>query len=179
VSTGHGRTITAVRTHLEMRARSALRPAVPPPGEHSLERERLSGPDYRALYLAVGDAYLWRDRLVLEDDELDAYFASPNVQLWILRVAGDIAGYFELQRHDDGRVEIVYFGLVARYFGRGLGGWMLTRAVEEAFAFGATNLTLHTCTLDSPRALPNYLARGFVVAREEKYEVEPQSRPPA
>ena len=179
MATDPGPAITAVRTHLEMRALSALRPATTPLGDYSFAREKLNGEDYRALYLAVGDAWLWRDRLVLSDDELNAYFASPNVQLWILRVAGEAAGYVELQRHADDRVEIVYFGLVARYFGRGLGGWMLTRAVEEAFAFGAVNLTLHTCTLDSPRALPNYLARGFVIARAELYEVEPRSRAPA
>jgi GNAT superfamily N-acetyltransferase len=173
VSVDHGGATTAVRTHLEMRAVSGLRPALMPPGELTLARERLSPQEYRVLYSAVGDAYLWRDRLALADQELDDYFASPNVQLWMLRVAGEVAGYFEFQRHDDGRVEIMYFGLVARYFGRGLGGWMLTRAVEEAFALGATRLTLHTCTLDSPRALPNYLARGFVITREEVYEVEP------
>ncbi len=144
-----------------------------PTGDPTLAQEQLSPLDYRALYSAVGDAYLWRDRLALGDQELDDYFASPNVQLWMLRAAGKVAGYFELQRHDDGRVEIAYFGLIAGYFGRGLGGWMLTRAVEEAFAFGATTLTLHTCTLDSPHALPNYLARGFVITREEEYEIEP------
>ena len=66
-------------------------------------------------------------------------------------------------------MEIVYFGLIGRYFGRGLGGWMLTRAVEEAFALGATRVILNTCTLDAPQALPNYLARGFVIMREERY----------
>ncbi len=144
-----------------------------PAGDLTLARERLSAQEYRALYAAVGDAFLWRDRFALSDGELDDHFASPNVQLWMLRVAREMAGYFELQRHDDGRVEIVYFGLVARFFGRGLGGWLLTRAVEEAFALGATKLTLHTCTLDSPHALPNYLARGFLITREEEYEIEP------
>jgi hypothetical protein len=28
---------------------------------------------------------------------------------------------------------------------------------------------LNTCTLDSPRALPNYLARGFTIVREDRY----------
>lgn len=168
--------LTAVRTHLEMRSRSALRPAREPAGNFTLRQERCTASDYRALYVAVGDAWLWRDRLVLADAELDAHFASPNVALWVLRVEGEVAGYFELQRHNEDRVEIVYFGLVARYFGRGLGGWMLTRAVEEAFAFGVTTVTLHTCTLDSPRALPNYLARGFIIAREEVYEVPPAHR---
>jgi len=31
---------------------------------------------------------------------------------------------------------------------------------------------LHTCTLDSPNALPNYRARGFRPYRTERYETE-------
>lgn len=177
MSVDHGGATTAIRTHLEMPAISGLRPAPRPTGDVALAPERVSPQTYRALYTAVGDAYLWRDRLALSDQELDDYLASPNVTLWMLRLAEEVAGYFELLRHGDGRVEIMYFGLIAAYFGRGLGGWMLTRAVEEAFAMGATTLTLHTCTLDSPRALPNYLARGFVITREEEYEVEPGPRP--
>jgi hypothetical protein len=37
---------------------------------------------------------------------------------------------------------------------------------------GATRVWLHTCTLDSPVALPNYEARGFVRYRSETYTVE-------
>jgi GNAT superfamily N-acetyltransferase len=69
-------------------------------------------------------------------------------------------------------VEIMYFGLVSAYMGRGLGGWLLTRAVEEAFALGGERVILNTCTLDAPQALPNYLARGFIIVREEQYQVE-------
>ena len=161
--------IEVVRSHLEMRDLGALRPSTPPAGSARLAPERLAPHAYRALYAAVGEQWLWRDRLRLGDDELDAYFSSPNVHLWTLRVGDQIAGYFELQRHADLRVEIMYFGLAPDYIGRGLGGWLLTRAVEEAFALGAERVTLHTCTLDSPRALPNYLARGFVLVREERY----------
>jgi GNAT superfamily N-acetyltransferase len=74
--------------------------------------------------------------------------------------------------HDDGSVEIVLFGLVAAAQGQGLGKWLLTRAVDEAWAMGATRVWLHTCTLDSPVALPNYEARGFVRYRSETYTVE-------
>ena len=167
-----GRTISAVRTHLEMRHIGELRAVQQPPLDISLTQEQLSPVEYRALYSAVGHEWHWHDRLVVPDDELAAYFASPDVQLWVLRVHRDVAGYFELKRHDDDRVEIVYFGLRSSYFGRGLGGWMLTRAIELAFAMGASLVTLHTCTLDSPRALPNYLARGFAISREEEYEVQ-------
>lgn len=87
-------------------------------------------------------------------------------------VDGESAGYFELQRQDDGSVEIVYFGLVPKFIGRGLGGPLLTRAVEEAWTMGAKRVWLHTCTLDSPRALPGYKARGFREFRTERLEVD-------
>ena len=78
-------------------------------------------------------------------------------------------GYYELAREPDGAVEIVYFGLVAEAQGRGLGRGLLTHAVRTAWASGATRVWLHTCTLDGPAALPNYLARGFRPVREERY----------
>lgn len=81
-------------------------------------------------------------------------------------------GYFELVTHDDSSVEITYFGLKASAQGRGLGKWLLVSAAERAFAMGATRVWLHTCTLDSPAALPNYLARGFSPYKTERYVVE-------
>lgn len=166
-----------VRTHLEMHDARALRRSRPPSEDARLEPwPDITAADYRAIYTRVGETWQWRDRLAASQPELGAYLALPGVHIWALRVDGDTAGFFELQRYDDGRVEIMYFGLAPEYIGRGLGGWMLTRAVEEAFALGAAPLTLHTCTLDNPHALPNYLARGFTITREERYVTEPPSR---
>ena len=85
--------------------------------------------------------------------------------------AGDPAGFFELERHPDGSVEIAYFGIARRLHGRRLGAQLLTVAVREAWAMAPTRVWLHTCTLDSPAALPNYLARGFTPFRTETYTV--------
>ncbi len=89
--------------------------------------------------------------------------------MWECLVVDASAGYFELERRDDGSVEIAYFGLAEGFFGKGLGKAMLTRAAREAWALGPTRVWLHTCTLDSPHALPNYKARGFEAFRSEKY----------
>jgi|SRR5687767_6852251 len=163
--------VTVVRTYLEQRSRSALRPALSDDPE--LRLVRVTDPDvslFRRLYRDVGDAYHWRDRNALADNELRARFGLPDVQLWVLSVAEEPAGFFELQRHDDASVELVYFGLVSAFFGRGLGKHLLTHAVERAWAFGASRVWLHTCSLDSPSALPNYLARGFEPYKTEIYE---------
>ena len=67
---------------------------------------------------------------------------------------------------------IQLFGLLPEFSGKGLGKWLLVEAVERAWSLGASRVWLHTCTLDSPAALPNYLARGFKPFRTERYEVE-------
>lgn len=164
--------VDVVRTHLEMRALTELRPASTPAHASLARQARIAADEYRAWYALVGERWHWRDRLRMRPAELDAHLASPDVHVWTMDVDGERAGYFELQRHPDNRVEIMYFGLAASFFGRGLGGWMLTRAVEEAFALGPSLVTLHTCTLDSKAALPNYLARGFKIVRDETYQEE-------
>ncbi|PYQ16902.1 MAG: GNAT family N-acetyltransferase [Acidobacteria bacterium] len=105
-------------------------------------------------------------------DQARAYLDSPTVRLWVLYCAGAPAGYFELKRHDDGSVEIAYFGLLPEFKGRGFGKHMLTEATRQAWSWGAQRVWLHTCSLDDPAALPNYLARGFRPFKTEEYAIE-------
>jgi ribosomal protein S18 acetylase RimI-like enzyme len=162
--------VDVTRTHLELRALADLRRARQPAETVELAlRHPIGADEYRDLYRLVGDRWFWRDRLIWTDDELESYLGSGNVQIWVPRVHGKTAGYFELQRHGNGSVEIMYFGLAPAFIGRGIGGWLLTRAAEEAFALGGERVILNTCTLDGPHALPNYLARGFTIVREEHY----------
>jgi GNAT superfamily N-acetyltransferase len=162
--------VEVVRTYLQLRTPEQLKPArVGDPELELAQRDAITPGDYRRLYRAVGDNWYWYDRNAWSDERLAAYLASPTVQVWEALVGGETAGYFELERHDDGGVEVVYFGLVPAFIGRGLGKTMLTRAAEEAWALGATLVWLHTCTLDSPHALPNYKARGFEEVRKETY----------
>ena len=162
-----------VRTHLELPGLEALRPAQSPDRGARVERiEGCPASFFRYLYVEVGRQIHWTDRLSWTDEQHEARLADPGVSLHLLTVSGAPAGYFELERHDDEAVDVAYFGLLPEFHGRGLGKYLLTRAVEEAFAFGAGPVRLHTCTLDSPAALPNYLARGFRKVREETYTTE-------
>ena len=162
----------AVRTYLEMVDRSDLSPAPPPAGDVTLERREQCPPDlWRRLYTEVGRDYHWVDRLAWTDAEIASYLADPRLELWILSEAGEPAGYFELRADDDGAVEVAYFGLMPHAVGRGLGKFMLTRAVERAWDRGATRVWLHTSSLDHSSALSNYLARGFSIWKQETYEI--------
>lgn len=168
-------TVDVVRTHLELRDPSELRPSPAPAAAATARLERRAAPsvhEYRALYALVGGPWHWRDRLAWNDADLLAYLHAPDIHLWVLYVDDAVAGYFELHRHADDRAEIMYFGLAPLFIGKGLGGWLLTRAVETSHALGARRVILNTCTLDSPHALPNYLARGFRIVREERYRVD-------
>lgn len=164
------RAVEIVRTYLELRTPQQLRPARTADSTvRFVQRPGISASHYRRLYRDVGARWHWHDRDDWSDEELSAYLARPNVRVWECLVADESAGYFELVRNDDGSVEIAYFGLTVGFTGRGIGKAMLTRAAEEAWALDASRVWLHTCTLDSPSALPNYKARGFQEFRKERY----------
>ena len=161
------------RTYLELRDPRQLKRKPMPAGGSVVRVSPCPVPHYRELYTRVGDQWHWRDRLAWSDERLAQELAKPNVSVWELRVGDAIGGYFELELQANSEVEIVYFGLTPEFIGRGFGGAMLTRAVDEAFALGAQRVWLHTCTLDSAMALPNYKARGFVeTGRVDTYVVQ-------
>ncbi|HYO89385.1 MAG TPA: GNAT family N-acetyltransferase [Candidatus Limnocylindrales bacterium] len=176
---------TLITYHLEMTDPAQFRPAflAQTPG---LTLVRWPQPDiaaYRALYSAVGGAWRWRDRLIMPDDDLRAALHSPDCSVWVLRVNGVQAGYFELERQGES-TEITYFGLIAGFQGRGLGKHLLSAAIAQAWGDGARPLWVHTCNLDAPAALDNYLQRGFRVYKTteepmpERYTTtSPSARP--
>ena len=164
-------TITVTRSFLQLSSRDAIR-GVPLAEGFRVERAHPCPiPFFRYLYTEVGRDYRWRDRLVWSDEQCAAHLANAGVSIWVLYGEGAPGGYFELNAHGDGSVEIVYLGLMREFIGRGLGKQLLTAAADRAWALGASRVWLHTCTLDNASALPNYLARGFEKYREEVYEI--------
>ena len=165
--------VQVVRTYLEMLSPDELDPARPPVELPRVERMiGCPGSFFRYLYAEVGRAYHWTDRLSWTDEQVRTHLADPAVSLWLLSSSGAPAGYFELRRHHDESVEVAYFGLLPEFVGRGWGGYLLTLAVREAWAMDPERVWLHTCTLDHPAALPNYLKRGFRPVREEVYTAQ-------
>ena len=164
--------VIATRTYLEMTEPTALRHGRTPEGDVRVSRRDPCAPGFwRNLYATVGAAYRWLDRLPWTDEQIQGYLDDCAVSLWVMTVGDEIAGYYELRREPDDSFEIVYFGLMPAFTGRGLGGYLLADAVERARSLGARRVWVHTCTFDHPHAIQNYLDRGFRVFKTEEYKV--------
>jgi ribosomal protein S18 acetylase RimI-like enzyme len=167
--------------YLEMRAVSQLRPAAAPREPFRIEAvQQPSAAFARYLYTAVGGHHHWSDRLPWSRARWEAHLRREQVRLFTLQLGGAPVGYFELEQQPRGDVQLLYFGIMPEHQGRGLGGAMLTRAVQVSWQLGdAERVWVHTCTLDGPAALGNYRARGFSVFGEktEQVELEPPAGP--
>jgi GNAT superfamily N-acetyltransferase len=163
---------TAQRTYLEMRDRAALVPVGRDDPSIRVQHAELCFPAlWRFLYAEVGRKYQWIDRLGWSDDQIRAHLDDDAVSIWVMTVSGTLAGYFELRLDEEGGVEIAYLGLFPEFTGRGLGAHLLTAAVERAWSLTSNRVWLHTCSLDHPAALPNYVKRGFTPFKTEEYSV--------
>ncbi|MDA7746417.1 GNAT family N-acetyltransferase [Psychromonas sp.] len=122
----------------------------------------------RYLYSLVGEAWQWFDKLNDSDEVWQAYSERSNLRTWVAYYQGAIAGYFELEISDAQEVEIKYFGLAPAFIGKGLGGYLLSYAIRQAWEVcHAKRVWVHTCSLDHPSALANYQARGLVLYKQE------------
>lgn len=132
----------------------------------------------RFLYRSVGGDWFWAVRINWSYEDWHKWLTQHGLRTWVLYVAGTPAGYFELRSHSDNDIEIEHFGLIPRFVGEGLGGYLLTEAIETAWAIGGQRVWLHTCTHDHPNALKNYLARGMRLFHEETESKElPEQSP--
>ncbi len=153
-------------TWLEMTDPARLRPARPVAGASAriVRDARVN----RAMYEAIGGPYSWTDRIGWDDARWQRL--AERVDTLVLSAHEQPAGFAELEVREGREVKILYFGLLERFHGQGLGGWFLTRALEHAWGLhpeGTRRVWLHTCSLDGPHALANYLARGLVAYRTE------------
>ena len=173
VPPGHVATIV---TCLEMTA--------PPPPiapvRSALKLERWTAPvdldRYRALFRAVGQPWLWRGRLVLDDAALAETLNAPTLELFVAaRRDGTPQGLLELDFSAPGECELAYVGLVPELTGRGHGAWLMGHALKRAWKEGVSRVWVHTCDLDHPGALPFYQRHGFQ-PYERLVEIYPDPR---
>jgi len=119
-------------------------------------------------YKIVGKKYQWIDRLSWTDQNWIDYVSDKKLSTYLLKEKKEIVGYFELIFYQDIKeAEIAYFGILEEYFGKKLGGYLLSEAIKTSFLLGSSRVWVHTCTLDHKNALKNYLARGMKIFKSE------------
>lgn len=176
------RTVETVVTYLSMQQPPRTLPPMPAGMRLALMKaDRIPLHFYRYLYQQVGTNWLWFERLSFDDRMLARKVHQEGIEIFVLYGDGAPAGFYELDFRKPDRTNLVYFGLMPDWSGRKVGPWLLGTAALEAFSRGAKELTVNTCTLDHPAALPLYQRLGFVpVAREaRRLHVPPGVRIPA
>jgi GNAT superfamily N-acetyltransferase len=157
-----GDQIATIVTSLEMTERP--RPRALPASVLRLDRWREPALDrYRTLFRRVGEPWMWFSRLVMTDEQLAAIIHDPAVEVYaVTDPRGIEIGLLELDFREAATCEIGFLGLVPELNGRGEGRWLMGRALALAWRPEVTRVWVHTCTLDSPKALGFYRAQGFV-----------------
>lgn len=172
-------------TYLEMLQPPTRTPLRPPLSKHPLALMRAHEPTvsyYRYLYDTVGEPWLWYERRQLSDKKLREIIEDDDVTLYVLLHGAVPAGFAELDRRRKGTerrgdTHLAYFGLIPEFIGRHFGHYFLEAVVDLAWEQNPEGrLTVHTCTLDHPAALPLYQRCGFVPTGQRTTEIaDPRS----
>ena len=157
------------RSYLEIRYLDELKKVKKPSENYVVE---LADPkDFQLnkfFYKNIGKNCQWIDRLVWTDLNWIDYISNDQLFTYILKDKSEIAGYFELLFNKQKKeAEIAYFGILEDYYGKKLGGYLLSEAIKSSFNLGSERVWVHTCSLDHKNALFNYRSRGMKIFKSE------------
>tara|TARA_B110001452_G_scaffold161177_1_gene134155 strand:- start:1046 stop:1549 length:504 start_codon:yes stop_codon:yes gene_type:complete len=157
------------RKYLEIKSLDDFNEVKKPSEKYSVEL--LSPKDFQLnkfFYKSIGKNHQWVDRLIWTDLNWSDYVSNEKLLTYILKDNDEIAGYFELILDENTKeAEIAYFGILEEYFGKKLGGYLLSEAIKHSFSMFFSRVWVHTCSLDHKNALNNYKSRGMKVFKSE------------
>ena len=157
------------RKFLELKSFDDFKEVKKPSQDYSVEL--ISPKDFllnKFFYKNIGKNYHWVDRLIWSDLDWIKYISNEKLFTYILKDKNDIAGYFELLFNKETKeAEIAYFGILEEYFGKKLGGYLLSEAIKFSINLGCIRVWVHTCSLDHKNALHNYQSRGMKIFKSE------------
>ena len=125
--------------------------------------------EYRKYYYGVGEKHFWLDRMVMPDEEVFEKINAGNVDIFVFYVNKEVAGYIEFVKEEK-YAEILYFGLMPAFIGKGYGKYFLQWVIAKAWGYQPYWIQLNTCTLDHPNALGTYKKAGFTEVRKEVHQ---------
>ena len=157
------------RSYLEIRYLSELNEVEKPSENYFIE---LADPkDFQLnkfFYKKIGKNCQWIDRLIWTDLNWIDCITNDQLSTYILKDKNEIAGYFEMLFNKQSKeAEIAYFGILEEYYGKKLGGYLLSEAIKNSFDLGSERVWVHTCSLDHKNALLNYQSRGMKIFKSE------------
>ena len=157
------------RNYLELKSFKDFKEVKKPSENYSVEL--VNPKDFQLnkfFYKNIGKSYHWVDRLIWTDLDWIKYISNEKLFTYILKDKSEIAGYFELLfKKENKEAEIAYFGILEEYYGKKLGGYLLSKAIKFSFNLGSTRVWVHTCSLDHKNALLNYQSRGMKIFKSE------------
>jgi RimJ/RimL family protein N-acetyltransferase len=133
------------------------------------------GSELSDIYAAIGRPHGWGRRFPDAGEQADeqasawsSWIDQSTTRSCVIEILGEAAGLVDIDVQNNGDVEIVVFGLVPEFVGRGYGKAALITGIRRAWDAGnpTRRVWLHTSSNDHPRALPNYLSCGFRRAGE-------------
>ena len=153
------------RNYLEIRSINELVEENKP--NENVILEKIDPPDFQLnkfFYKEIGKNHRWIDRLSWNDKKWINYINNSSVVTYILKNKEDLVGYFEQNFNNEKlECEIAYFGILEEYFGKKLGGYLLSEAIKKSFEKNSKRVWVHTCSLDHKHALSNYISRGMKI----------------
>ncbi len=158
--------VVALKTIVEMASPSQARLTLDAaPGLTVTPADKTDAAAYRDLYREVGRDHLWVARTRWTVDDYGNRIADGQVHVWLARVDGEPVGFIEFEEQEDGTIEIKFLGVSPRFMARGIGKYLLSFGIREAWKLQPEKLWLFTRNYDGEHALTNYIKRGFVVKK--------------
>ena len=158
-----------LRNYLELKSFKGFKEVKKPSEDYSVKL--IDPKDFQLnkfFYKNIGKNCQWVDRLVWTDLDWTKYVSDEKLFTYILKNKDEIGGYFELLFNKDKKEsEIAYLGILEEYFGKKLGGYLLSEAIKISFTLDSVRIWVHTCSLDHENALHNYIARGMKIFKSE------------
>ncbi|MBP8130104.1 MAG: GNAT family N-acetyltransferase [Candidatus Hydrogenedentes bacterium] len=120
---------------------------------------------YRYLYNKISEPWVWWERKLQSDDEIRAELHSPAFEFYVPYLRGAPIGMIEFNCRDPLDILLNYFGIVPEFCGRGYGRSALDWSMSCVWKRNPRprRYWVHTCSLDSPVALPTYQKAGFAL----------------
>ena len=158
-----------IRNYLELKNQGDFKEVEKPSDNYSVKiADHRDFQLNKFFYKKIGKNHQWVDRLIWTDLKWIDYVSNENLFTYVLTDQDEIAGYFELLLNQHNKeAEIIYFGILEEYFGKKLGGYLLSEAIKQSFKMKSPRIWVHTCSLDHKNALENYLSRGMKVFKSE------------